>query len=107
MYVEIHAKNTDGVSRGKKQWAMIHRMASALKLHIPYERPGGGLPWAITVQGTSSTVHGNGARLGKPVEIESHVLIELSPADVGAIVDFALQHGLVRIEPNPAPSLAG
>lgn len=104
MYVEIHAQSTEGSSRGKKQWAQVHQVEGALELHVPYKGTGMARPWAMTIRGASTNVHGNGARLGKPVEIESRVLVELSPDDVVAIVGFALRHGLVRFEPSAGPS---
>lgn len=104
MHVENNARTVGSASPGKTQSARVLFMERALKLQAPLR----GLPWALMICGSSSDLKGSGKRLGKVSEVESTLRIELTPSDVCAIVDFAIQHGLVNTIPNldPLPKAA-
>lgn len=104
MFVEIHTFATEGRSHGKTQSARVWDLGQALKLHVPYKGKIGSPPWALTISGSNTDLVGTGERGGKVVEFKSNLLIEFTPADVRALVEFAIQNGLLQMVPNPDPS---
>lgn len=98
MLVKIKSKTVDSESSGKTLW-VLHWPEDSLKLHVPFKGGIGSCPWAVTISGTNVRDHGTGQRGGDRKEVESQLMIELSPTDIASIVNFAIMNGLVQVSP--------
>ena len=98
MYVSIHSKAVGGKSKGKKSWGVVSDLAKSAQVSRPHLSDSiGRHAWAVSLKGSSVHEYSSGVRFGRRSEVESEVLVELTPKDVTDLVNLALSMGLVEV----------
>jgi hypothetical protein len=98
MYAEIFAKSEDNeASPGKRAWLNTGSNAPSIELETTRPDHLGKPPWHIRLSANSTRYSGTGERGGDMPATNYKMQADLTPADVVALVNFVLKHGLLEV----------
>jgi hypothetical protein len=101
MYAEIHVKSEDNESsRGKTTWLNTGDAMPSIKILRTKPEHLGRPPWHVQLSANGYRELGSGQRGGEWRGNKYKLQVELTHAEVAALVNFALVNGLIQVVPD-------
>lgn len=105
MYVQIIAKSEDNDrSNGKRSWLNTGSEVPDIALIATEATHLNSPPWHVQLKASDWRLFGSGDRGGETRANNYFLEVELTPADLAAIVNFALKKKLVEVVACKQPS---
>lgn len=97
MYVEISAKTEDNLSRGKTTWLNTGDRLPSFEVKTDRAHHLGQPDWYVQLLATGLRSTGTGERGGAMRDTAYRLEAHITPADMVALVEFAIRSGLVKV----------
>lgn len=95
MYISINSSNEDNTGAGKSMW--VNSDIEDLRLSKEPAEHLGSPPWYLEFKGSTYEDRGSGARGGNITSFIKKVEVQLTPADIVVLLNFALKHNLLSL----------